>query len=663
MLLDMSDDLLYARTVSQPLLDALTGPLAGLLDWRRCDLALRDVQLRREPKGTRCWVTLYLGLTSVLDVDELKGRFRLRAHTTHRQAVPNDVPWSSWLSAAELEGVWPAMSSYLELVVDAVHPRWTDFEGTVHALLSNGSHHGLAVVNREASVSFRDKGVRASRCAAWQAALVDAAQAVATNGPWWAALPGRRLGTSPDFLAIDDAGRLLVLEAKPAAAGEGLVWSPLQVGFYARMWAALLAEVPAARGQLEAELAQRQALGLLPDGACTTLAEPLQVVPVVGIGPGVVSPEVWRRLRAVAAALTAAAAGPPVQPLEVWRLSATQSPEPWAWGDPAAPEPLPREEDQAHSTYAQRARAAAVAWKIEALPAEAQADGIYSGGGPYPFCLPVDQAVRNLLTEAQGAVAVFAKDQIAWHRSIAGGPTNHLLSSQVQCVNALFPMALNPDLLQAAFGQHLRIAKPLLVEGDRYVSFEHVGTVDLLNEGPRMSRGAHRTSTDAAVLYCTPDNRTELALVEWKYTEQYTGNVLSPDKKGKREMRYRDFWDDPDGPFLTAERGEGPLFYEDIFIEPFYQLVRQQLLAWRMEQVRELGADVVRVLHVAPAANTAYQRSLNGGRRADAGDSVGAVWALMLRRPDRFVPIDSAELLDATIAATSDAYRHRYGHA
>lgn len=178
-----------------------------------------------------------------------------------------------------------------------------------------------------------------------------------------------------------------------------------------------------------------------------------------------------------------------------------------------------------------------------------------------------------------------------------------------------------------------------------------------------MSRGAHRTSTDAAVLYRTPEGRTELALVEWKYTERYAGSVLSARKKGVRELRYRAFWDDPDGPFLTAERGEGPLLYEDLFVEPFYQLMRQQLLAWRMEQVRTLGADVVRVLHIAPRANTAYHRSVNGGRRAAAGDTVGEVWAQVLRQPDRFVSMDSAELLDASTAVTSEAYRRRYGHA
>lgn len=655
-------DLLYARTVSDALLGALSGPLAGVLAWRRGDLDLRDVQLRREPKGTRSWASLYLGLTSVLDVDEHKGRFRLRAHTTHQDAVDNAVAWGLWQSADELAAAWPDVLDYLDLIKDNVHARWTESEGRVHALVANGVHHGFAVANREASVSFRDQQVKDARCGGWADELKRAAATGRTDEPWWAALDGLNLGTSPDFLAVDAAGRLLVLEAKPASAAYGLVWSPLQVGLYAQMWAALLHEVPTTRAQIEAELAQRKSLGLLPAGALTELMEPLQVVPVVGVGPGVVSPEVWRRLRAVALHAATAPGAESLQPLEVWRLSTTKGPDVWRWADPAEAGPLPRQEDLAVSTYTERARAAAVAWKLQALPSSAQADGSYGGGGPYPFCLSVEAAVRNLLPEAQGAVQVFSDEQIAWHRSLSGGPTNHLVSSQVQCVNALFPMAVFPDLLVRALGTHLPIARPLVIEDGRYVSFEHVGTQDLINEGPHLSRGAHRTSTDAAVLYETDVGGRELALIEWKYTEQYSGHALSADKKGVREKRYREFWDDPDGPFLTAERGEGPLFYEDVFVEPFYQLARQQMLAWRMEQVRELDATTVRVLHIAPAANTAYQRSLNGGRRAAAGDSVLAVWQQMLRHPDRFVSMDSGELLDPERAVTSEAYRRRYGH-
>ena len=57
----------------------------------------------------------------------------------------------------------------------------------------------------------------------------------------------------------------------------------------------------------------------------------------------------------------------------------------------------------------------------------------------------------------------------------------------------------------------------------------------------------------------------------------------------------------PDGPLHTDV-----IPYADLFVEPFYQLMRQQLLAHAMERSGELDADTVRVLHVAPATNTNF---------------------------------------------------------
>jgi hypothetical protein len=50
--------------------------------------------------------------------------------------------------------------------------------------------------------------------------------------------------------------------------------------------------------------------------------------------------------------------------------------------------------------------------------------------------------------------------------------------------------------------------------------------------------------------------------------------------------RYQDKTFEPDGPI----RSDLGLKVEDFFWEPFYQLVRQQMLAWRMQQARESGA-------------------------------------------------------------------------
>ena len=79
-----------------------------------------------------------------------------------------------------------------------------------------------------------------------------------------------------------------------------------------------------------------------------------------------------------------------------------------------------------------------------------------------------------------------------------------------------------------------------------------------------------------------------------------------------------------------------------------------------MERSGELDADTVRVLHVAPATNTELQLSLTRDSHRAAGATLCAAWRAMLRRPDRFVPLDSARLAKA--AVTSEEYVARYAH-
>jgi hypothetical protein len=87
--------------------------------------------------------------------------------------------------------------------------------------------------------------------------------------------------------------------------------------------------------------------------------------------------------------------------------------------------------------------------------------------------------------------------------------------------------------------------------------------------------------------------------------------------------------------------------------------MRQQLLAAEMERTHELGADVVRVVHVAPKANTAYQANLFRESHRAAGDNVYDVWRSVLRDQDRFVTLDSEVFCDPRI--TSAEYADRYG--
>jgi len=315
-------------------------------------------------------------------------------------------------------------------------------------------------------------------------------------------------------------------------------------------------------------------------------------------------------------------------------------------------------------TYTQQEKTRQIAWKMHtaALPDEARYPAPYIGKDGLPgdcsfdFCVPGEFARYNLLPEVRaGALELFAELGIPWHASANNGPTNHLVSSQVQCVNALMPMVRDPARLVRAFGATLGTAEVLEIEPGRYLTFEYIGPEDFFNEAPAGDRvrGAHCTSVDAAFLHRTIDGIVELVLVEWKYTEYYRLRRPDPAKDKVRLARYGDAVTNPDGPVRADV-----LAFEHLLDEPFYQLVRQQLLAHALEQRGAEGASRVRIVHVLPADNDAYQRSLARPEHRALGDSVSDVWHKLLRHPDRFIHMDPAVFLDAEITSREYVLRH-----
>lgn len=96
-----------------------------------------------------------------------------------------------------------------------------------------------------------------------------------------------------------------------------------------------------------------------------------------------------------------------------------------------------------------------------------------------------------------------------------------------------------------------------------------------------------------------------------------------------------------------------------LFDEPFYQLVRERLLAHALERSSAEGVTRVRVVHVFSPANDAYQRSLARPEHRALGETVSAVWQQLLHATNRLVSMGPATFLDATI--TSSEYVSRYG--
>jgi hypothetical protein len=225
---------------------------------------------------------------------------------------------------------------------------------------------------------------------------------------------------------------------------------------------------------------------------------------------------------------------------------------------------------------------------------------------------------------------------ITWHRH-----ADHGLSSQVCCLNFLGPLATQPDLLSRLIGNALGITSPRMLpieDGPTgqpwFVGFEWTGRADYLSEWAKDAkstiRGANATSADAVVRF-EHEGRIETLLIEWKYTEKY-GAPLRADGNPTRIARYSDKAFTPAGPI----RSDFGLKLEDFFWEPFYQLLRQQMLAWQMTQAREDGAGRVRVLHISPSGNRALHTVTSPSLRR-FGDDAFEVFRSLLVQPDAFI--------------------------
>lgn len=312
-------------------------------------------------------------------------------------------------------------------------------------------------------------------------------------------------------------------------------------------------------------------------------------------------------------------------------------------------------------SYTDTERARAIAWKSTSpvLPDAARVAAPYRkpGENEYEFCLPLEFADHNLLPHVRSTgLELFDACKIPWHQGVKGGPTNHLLSSQVQCVNALGAMVHDPARIVAAFAGPLGTAEVLEIEDGCFLTFEYIGPSDLLNEsaGGERTRGANCTSLDAAFLHVTADGVRELVLLEWKYTEHYGKRPDEPSKDEERRARYEALMTAPDSPVRSDA-----MSLASWFDDPIYQLMRQQLLAHELEKIGVLGVDRVRVAHVLPAANLEFQSSIHRSDHTALGTTVYEVWKAVLRHPDRWVSLDSDIFLDP--AVTSEEYVARYG--
>jgi hypothetical protein len=295
--------------------------------------------------------------------------------------------------------------------------------------------------------------------------------------------------------------------------------------------------------------------------------------------------------------------------------------------------------------------------------------GVYKGK-EREFAIDRQRASENLWVGIRKeTIAYFHERGIAWHDGLeepegegsAGQqvPSNHLCCSQTCCLNFWFPFVTSPRSLEGLLrrlGYDVEGVLPmsedkLLGSGEwPLVSFEWIGRRNYLREGPggkpvvdsERTRGANATSADFAFRFRQRDGKVRVVLGEWKYTEKYGDRSIRFSGHGTDRLAvYRSALEAPDSPIRL-----GDLPPDCLFFDPFDQLMRLQLLAAAMEREKEMDADIVSVLHVAPGANRELMSGITSPLLRNRGADIHAVWASLVDA-SRFKGVLFERLLNA----------------
>lgn len=235
------------------------------------------------------------------------------------------------------------------------------------------------------------------------------------------------------------------------------------------------------------------------------------------------------------------------------------------------------------------------------------------GGGTFnnrtwDFCIKNDESQKNLYHGiVNECLDYFSNENIVFWGS--EGIPNHILSSQVACLNHLFAIRQDKDivlkLVKMLIGEDAIDVEPMKCDSSlSYISFEVTSSRDYLNE-KYVKRGANCTSVDAAIVAILNGGTKMLIPIEWKYTE---GNEYNIDKSGtegsgKERLRRYSQLIDSSGQLVTIPSGYLHTIY---FVEPFYQLMRQTLWAEQVIAHKEqelIKADDFIHVHVIPKEN------------------------------------------------------------
>ena len=280
----------------------------------------------------------------------------------------------------------------------------------------------------------------------------------------------------------------------------------------------------------------------------------------------------------------------------------------------------------------------------------AKSGGIFMGR-PWDFVITpgCNNLRENIREEASN---YFSSNKISWWAG--DSPSGHLLSSQIACINHLFPIRKEKSLvLQMLNSVRDEFVEVLPIPGETdetYIAFEAVSYNDHLNEGT-CTRGSNCTSVDALIYALHKSGKLWLIPIEWKYTEFYPnqdksnedrkGEPKGSNGKGHERLNRYSLLINNSKQLQSMSTYEGSIYFQ----EPFYQLMRQTLWAEQIIEHKEtelLKADDFMHIHVIPAANS----DLLEKRYAVSGMGMEDTWRSILEDQSKYRIVDPQKLLD-----------------
>jgi hypothetical protein len=266
----------------------------------------------------------------------------------------------------------------------------------------------------------------------------------------------------------------------------------------------------------------------------------------------------------------------------------------------------------------------------------------------------------------EDALKYFSQKGITWHTNDMENnhetvPEGNMLSSQISCVNHLFLLRKKREYATAILKNIDKriVSSEIIYDGygdDGYIEFESWGTKENhnpLNEKEegyirgkywKRQRGSFSTSVDAVMVGKKIDGKNLLILMEWKFTEDYTKNygdrnIFKPIKTSNSK-NYDKLLEDKNCPIKTHHLKN----YEDLYYEPFYQLMRQTLLGWKMIETNELGCDEYVHLHIIPKENLKIQEITSPNLKLGC-KNMSDVWKNLLKESFSYKLLSPEELL------------------